>query len=84
MWTGCSTQDTSYPMGGCCCANCIADREKLGMDSTSPDVRVKHSQIVMDRAMTRLAPIVQNKKPGLRLFFNGPIGYIECPSSARF
>lgn len=70
----------SYPQtSGCCCAHCMMDREKLGMDSTSADDRVRHSQIVMDRAMTRLGPIVRDKKPGLRLFFNGPLGYGRVP-----
>jgi hypothetical protein len=69
-----------YPLtSGCCCAYCMADRERLGLDSTKPQDRVRHSQIVMDRAMKTLAPIVQNKNPNLRLFFNGPIAFQRVP-----
>jgi len=69
-----------YPFSsGCCCAYCMLDREKLGLDSTKPEDRVKHSQIVLDRAMKRLAPIVQNKKPNIRVFFNGPIIFERVP-----
>jgi hypothetical protein len=69
----------AYPAGGCCCANCMLDREKLGLDSTQREDRAKHAQIVMARAMARLAPIVQSKKPHMRVFFNGPIGYDRVP-----
>ncbi len=69
-----------YPMAsGCCCAYCMLDREKLGLDSTKAEERVKHSQIVLDRAMKRLAPIVQNKKPNMHVFFNGPIAFERVP-----
>ena len=64
-----------YPPEGCCCANCMLDREKLGLDSTEREDRARHAQIVMARAMARLAPIVLPKKPHMRVFFNGPIGY---------
>jgi hypothetical protein len=70
----------NYPStSGCCCAYCMLDREKLGLDSTMPEDRVKHSQIVLDRAMKRLAPIVQDKKANIRVFFNGPIGLDRVP-----
>jgi hypothetical protein len=68
-----------YPSGGCCCATCMQEREKLGLDSTKSEVRAKHAQMVLDRAMTRLAPIARNKKPNMRVFFNGPIGYDRVP-----
>ncbi len=69
-----------YPLSsGCCCAFCMQDREKLGLDSTKSEERVKHSQIVLDRAMQRLTPVVQNKKPNIRVFFNGPIAFERLP-----
>src|ERR1035437_8728194 len=70
----------SYPStSGCCCAYCMLNRKTLGLDSTKPEDRVKPSQIVLDRAMKMLAPIVQDKKPNIRVFFNGPIGFHRVP-----
>jgi hypothetical protein len=68
-----------YPSSGCCCAACMLEREKLGLDSTKPEDRAKHAQIVLDRAMSRLAPIALNKKPNMRVFFNGPIDFDRVP-----
>ena len=70
----------SYPVeGGCSCAYCMLDREKLGVDSTKAEDRVKHSQIVLERAMTRLAPIARSKKPNMHVFFNGPLSFERVP-----
>ena len=69
----------AYPSAGCCCAACMLEREALGLDSTRPKDRAKHAQMVMNRAMKRLAPIVQSKKANVRIFFNGPIGFDRLP-----
>ena len=69
-----------YPVkSGCCCSYCMLDREKLGLESIKAEDRVKHSQIVMERAMKRLAPIAQSKKPSMHVFFNGPISFERVP-----
>jgi hypothetical protein len=69
-----------YPFtSGCYCAYCMLDRERLGLHSTKAEDRIRHSQIVQDRAMKRLAPIVQNKKSNMRVFFNGPLAFERVP-----
>jgi len=69
-----------YPYNtGCSCQWCMLDRQKLGLDSARREDRVKHSQIVMERAMQRLAPIVRTNKPKARIFFNGPIVFERLP-----
>ena len=69
-----------YPFAsGCCCASCMLDREKLGLDSTKAEERVKHWQVVLERAMRKLAPIARNKKPNMHVFFNGPISFERVP-----
>jgi hypothetical protein len=62
-----------YDATGCSCASCVAEREKLGLDSRKQEDRVKHMHLVMDRTMQRLVTIAQAKRPKGTYFVNGPL-----------
>ena len=63
----------AYSPEGCSCANCMLEREKLGLDSTKSEDRTRHVHIVMDRAMRRFSEIVRHERPRATVFINGPL-----------
>jgi hypothetical protein len=62
-----------YSSYGCFCPRCMGEREKLGLDSTQPEDRARHSEIVLARALDRLSSAVKKYKPHAMLFFNGRV-----------
>ncbi len=64
-----------YPEGGCSCAHCMLEREKLGWDSTNQAVRARHAEQVLERGMQKLAAVTRSNKPRGSIFFNGPINF---------
>ena len=61
------------PPNGCFCTFCMAEREKLGLDSSKLENRVKHSKMVFQRAMDRLQSTVKRYRPDATTFFNGQV-----------
>jgi hypothetical protein len=61
------------PPNGCFCHYCIAEREKLGLDSSKLDVRIQHFAMVVERAMDRLQTTVRQYRPRAAIFFNGQV-----------
>jgi hypothetical protein len=72
-----------YDATGCSCAFCIAERDKLGLDSRSQEDRVRHMHLVMDRAMLRLVKISQTTRPKGTYFVNGPLTLRQDPEWLR-
>jgi hypothetical protein len=68
-----------YDTTGCSCAACIAEREKLGLDSRKQEDRVKHMHLIMERTMQRLVAIAQAKRPKGTYFVNGPLNLRQDP-----
>ena len=64
---------------GCLCQWCMLDRDRLGMNSARREERIKHSQIVIERAMQRLAPIMKEKKPNARVSLMVQSVTKKCP-----
>lgn len=62
-----------FPPNGCFCHYCIAEREKLGLDSSKLDDRTKHSEMVFLRTMDRLESVVRQYRPHVATFFNGQV-----------
>jgi len=62
-----------YSRFGCCCPYCMREREKLGLDSTKLEDRVKHAQMVIDRTLARLSAAVKPYRPNAMIFFNGQV-----------
>jgi hypothetical protein len=60
-----------YPPDGCYCHYCMQDREKLGLDSSKLDDRIKHAAMVIERTMDRLETTVRQYRPHVATFFNG-------------
>jgi hypothetical protein len=60
-----------YPSYGCFCHYCIAEREKLGLDSSKQEDRERHVEMVIMRAMDRLHATVRRYRPHAATFFNG-------------
>lgn len=77
-----------YGPEGCSCPACMAERKKLGMDSTKREDRIRHMHLVMDRAMQRFAGIVKSRRPHATVFINGPATLRQQPvflrSAARY
>lgn len=72
-----------YGPEGCCCPACMAERQKLGMDSTKQEDRTRHMHLVMDRAMQRFAAIVKNRRAQATVFINGPTTLRQQPAFLR-
>lgn len=60
-----------YPGNGCFCPYCMAEREKLGLDSTSADARQRQYAGVLERTMARLKAAVLRHRPNALIYFNG-------------
>jgi len=60
-----------YPPDGCYCHYCMQEREKLGLDSSKLDDRIKHAAMVIERTMDRLETAVRQYRPHVATFFNG-------------
>lgn len=72
-----------YGKTGCCCAACISERQKLGLDSQSQDDRLKHMHLVMSRGMERLAAIARRTRPKGTCFINGVLTLSQQPQFLR-
>lgn len=59
------------PPSGCFCPYCMAEREKLGLDSAKAEDRVRQYEGVLMRTMTRLTAAVRRHKPQALIYFNG-------------
>jgi hypothetical protein len=70
----------AYGKTGCSCASCVAEREKLGLDSTKQEDRIKHMHLVMDRTMQRFVAIAKSKRPRGTYFVNGPLTLRQDPA----
>jgi len=62
-----------YSSSGCFCPYCMREREKLGLNSTNHEDRAKHSEMVLARALDRLASAVRPYRPKALIFFNGRV-----------
>jgi len=62
-----------YPSYGCFCHYCMAEREKLGLDSSKQEDRARHMGMVIERGMDRLESTVRRYKPHVATFFNGQV-----------
>ena len=60
-----------YPGDGCYCPYCMAEREKLGLDSTKAEDRLTQYQGVLQRTMTRLSAAVHRHRKSALIYFNG-------------
>jgi len=60
-----------YPGDGCYCPYCMAEREKLGLDSTKAEDRLTQYQGVLQRTMTRLSAAVHRHRESALIYFNG-------------
>jgi hypothetical protein len=69
----------TYGPEGCSCSYCIAEREKLGLDSRKQPDRIRHMHLVMDRTMRRLADIARAERPKGTVFINGPLTLRQDP-----
>ncbi len=72
-----------YPADGCFGPSCMIEREKLGLESARPEDRLKHTLIVMERAMDRFAATVRARKPKAGVYINGPFGLGRDPGFLR-
>jgi hypothetical protein len=61
------------PPNGCFCHYCMTEREKLGLDSTKLEDRLKHFAMVVERTMDRLQTTVRRYRPHVPTFFNGQV-----------
>lgn len=59
------------PPGGCFCPYCMAERERLGLDSTKLEDRYRQYELVLTRTMERLTAAVRRYKPSALIYFNG-------------
>ncbi len=59
------------PSGGCFCPYCMAEREKLGLDSAKAEDRAQQYEGVLTRTMDRLTAAVRRHRPGALIYFNG-------------
>lgn len=73
----------TYGSEGCSCPNCMLERQKLGLDSTRHEDRIRHMHIVMDRAMQQFAEIVRRKQPKATVYINGPLTLRQDPGFLR-
>lgn len=73
----------TYGPEGCSCPNCMLERQKLGLDSTGHEDRIRHMHIVMDRAMQRFAEIVRRQRPKATVYINGPFTLRQGPDFLR-
>jgi hypothetical protein len=62
-----------YPAGGCYCPYCMREREELGLDSSKPEDRAKHSEMVLARTLDRLSSAVRSHKADIMMYFNGRV-----------
>jgi hypothetical protein len=62
-----------YSSFGCFCPYCMREREKLGLDSSKQEDRVKHAERVIDRTLDRLSSAVKPYRPRATVFFNGQV-----------
>ena len=62
-----------YSSFGCFCPYCMREREKLGLDSSKQEDRLKHSEMVISRTLDRLSSAVKPYRPKAALFFNGQV-----------
>jgi len=60
-----------YPGDGCFCPCCMAEREKLGLDSANAWDRLTQYQGVLQRTMTRLCDAVHRHRKNALIYFNG-------------
>jgi hypothetical protein len=72
-----------YPGSGCLGPSCMAEREKLGLDSARQEAREKHANLVMERAIGRFAATVRGRKPKAGIFTNGPFRLRQPPDFLR-
>lgn len=68
-----------YAETGCSCAYCLAERDKLGLDSRSQPDRIQHMHMVMQRAMDRLTSTARSKYPNGSFLFNGVMKLTQYP-----
>jgi hypothetical protein len=61
------------PPNGCFCHYCMTEREKLGLDSSKLEDRIKHFTMVVERTMDRLQTTVRQYRPHAAIFFNGQV-----------
>lgn len=57
-----------HPDGGCHCQWCLADRKKLGLNETMPDI-FRHEKIVAKRVEQRLNDVVLTWRPKATTFY---------------
>jgi hypothetical protein len=60
-----------YSENGCFCPYCMAEREKLGLDSTKVEDRLTQYQGVVQRTMARLSAAVHRHRKSALIYFNG-------------
>ncbi|MCC7498853.1 MAG: alpha-L-fucosidase [Bryobacterales bacterium] len=73
----------AYPGFGCLGPSCMAEREKLGLESARLEDRQKHAGMVTERSIARFAATVRARKPKAGIFTNGPFRMRQPPDLLR-
>ncbi len=58
---------------GCCCEYCLASMRKLNLNPESTDDQRKHSQIIIEKYMSRLSGLIRGRKPNATIFYNSRV-----------
>jgi hypothetical protein len=58
---------------GCCCEFCLASMRKLNMNPEDYADQRKHSQIIIDKFMSRLTGLIRSRKQDATVFYNSRV-----------
>jgi hypothetical protein len=58
---------------GCCCDFCLASLRDLNLNPEDNDDQKRHSQIIIDKFMSRLTGLVRSRQPEATIFYNGRV-----------
>lgn len=58
---------------GCCCDFCRTSMKKLNLNPETYDDQRTHTQIIIDKFMSRLTGLIRSRKPGATVFYNSRV-----------
>lgn len=58
---------------GCCCEFCLASMKRLNLNPESCHDQRRHTQLVIDKFMSRLSGLIRSRKPEATIFYNGRV-----------
>jgi hypothetical protein len=58
---------------GCCCDWCRKSMADLNLNPEDNADQARHSQIIIDRFMSRLSGVIRSRKPEATIFYNGRV-----------